>query len=356
MSLTGWLAGCGAGLLNLGDSRARTPGEGWEPSRHELQAYSPGVTAIAFGPTSQQVFHGRMFATSHLPLHETDVRVSYARFPQARVTLWDEWGVQLFSLELPKEAWPPIRFSPDGKHMVFGTRDGIMFWNIENRSLERKFATGCLSYAISDDCRWIAISREFETPRRIRIFNVTDGDERCVLNAEGTIGIPYQFLDSNRRLGTTCWDSRRNQTEIIVWDLETCERVSEVRVEVPSLKMFAPDGSRFVAETKDHAIGFWDTLRGVLLFKTAPHSSHVRATAFSPDGLLLASAGEGVHRDKCVGEIKVWDATTGRELATILDESSWGVTALAFSPDGTELAAGNAEGRVEFRKVPSIAR
>jgi len=48
--------------------------------------------------------------------------------------------------------------------------------------------------------------------------------------------------------------------------------------------------------------------------------------------------------------VKIWDAATGHELGTIYDESSWGVTALAFSPDGKTLASGN--GMLLFWTVP----
>src|SRR5262245_36846130 len=54
----------------------------------------------------------------------------------------------------------------------------------------------------------------------------------------------------------------------------------------------------------------------------------VRALAFSPDGATLASGG-GVPHGR--GEVRLWDATTGRPLAG-LSEAFGSVTAVAFSP------------------------
>lgn len=73
--------------------------------------------------------------------------------------------------------------------------------------------------------------------------------------------------------------------------------------------------------------------RGVLRYSSSPTD-----LAFSPDGRLLAACaiGEGSTREKPIGEITVWDVSTGKHRATWrLDEAE--PSALAFSPDGKKL-------------------
>lgn len=66
------------------------------------------------------------------------------------------------------------------------------------------------------------------------------------------------------------------------------------------------------------------------------HTDQVWSVAFSQDGKRLASAG-GSYR-KPVGEVKVWDTTSGQEVIALKGHNAQALS-VAFSRDGKRVAA-----------------
>ena len=88
-----------------------------------------------------------------------------------------------------------------------------------------------------------------------------------------------------------------------------------------------------------HAVGFSPyqitTLEG--------HRSRSRSVSFSPDGTTLASGSAD-------GTVKLWDVATGTNIATLQGHTDW-VSSVSFSPDGTTLASGSDDGTVKLWDV-----
>jgi WD40 repeat protein len=75
-------------------------------------------------------------------------------------------------------------------------------------------------------------------------------------------------------------------------------------------------------------------------FDRAGHRGPVKALAYSPDGSLLASGGAD-------GVAKLWSVATGQERAALKGHAGE-VLGVAFSPDGKTLASASADGTVRL--------
>jgi WD40 repeat protein len=95
---------------------------------------------------------------------------------------------------------------------------------------------------------------------------------------------------------------------------------------------FSPDGE-VIASAGDTTIKLWDTDTGLLIRNLEGHTRKVTRVAFSPDGKTIASGGND-------GTVRVWSAQTGKLIRSLeVKEHELGIKALAFSPDGKTVAS-----------------
>ena len=109
---------------------------------------------------------------------------------------------------------------------------------------------------------------------------------------------------------------------------------------------FSPDGRMLASAGNDKAVRLWYLATGENVGTLTGHADVVRAVAFSPDGQLLASAGD----DKAV---RLWYLGTGQILRALTGHTGLGsrVSAVAFSPDGRMLASGGGDKTVRLWDV-----
>ena len=98
---------------------------------------------------------------------------------------------------------------------------------------------------------------------------------------------------------------------------------------------FSPDGTRVLTGSDDHTARLWDAATGKTLATLAGHTSHVSAVAFSPDGTRVLTG----SWDKTA---RLWDAATGKAVATLVGHTDY-VTVVAFSPHSTRVLTGSGD-------------
>jgi WD40 repeat protein len=111
---------------------------------------------------------------------------------------------------------------------------------------------------------------------------------------------------------------------------------------------FSPDGSRLVSASEDETLKLWDAETGVELATLTGHTEGVLACAFSPDGSRIVSGSyEPWWIKGRASTLKLWDAKAGAELATLAGHTKR-VHDCAFSPDGGRIVSASGDSTLKL--------
>ena len=247
-----------------------------------------------------------------------------------------------------------LAFSPDGRQLaVAGGAPSeygeVQLWDVAERKLVRsiKASADCFfGISWSPDGSKVAVGC---ADKLVRVFAVADGREvmRCDNHLDWVFGTAWS------RDGARLVSASRDKAVKLI-DVATGHLIDDLAKPRDPLLCLA-------RHPVEDLVAFGSDTGQVRLHKVAPRGGRlaegddkeessvreferlagpVHAVAFSPDGTLLAATG-------AKGETRIWKTADGKRTAQITSPGA-ALFALTFSSDGTRLATAGADGQVRF--------
>jgi WD40 repeat protein/serine/threonine protein kinase/Flp pilus assembly protein TadD len=228
-----------------------------------------------------------------------------------------------------------VAFSPDGKRLVTGTREGradgracyAYLWGAGDGQpfgQPMQHAGTITVVAFSPDGKLVltGCSRDWSG----QLWEADSGRPHGGrLPARCMVGVGAFSADGRTVL--LGGSDRRNHQTARLWDVATGKPVGAplIHEEAALTVAISPDSKTVVTGGVDKTARLWDAATGRQLGGPLRHDDLVESVAFSPDGRLVLTA----SFDRTA---RLWDAATGRPVRTLRHEDV--VMRAAFSPDG----------------------
>ncbi len=248
-------------------------------------------------------------------------------------------------MNLVQTAWEDTRMSTVldllDRHRPMNDDDDLrnFEWYYWNRLCHRDQLTfkghlgGVNAVAFSRDGTQVASASSDET---VKIWNARTGQATHTLR--GILGgrvVSVAFSPDGARVASG------GNARIKVWNAITGNQSFELKGSMDKSVAFSPDGTRLATASWGREVKLWNATTGEEIATFRGHTREVTSVVFNPDGTKLASASEDQT-------IKLWDATTGNNAARTLSGHTGNVTSVAFSPDGTRIASASADQTLKF--------
>ena len=282
-----------------------------------LMGVAQGVEAVAISPDGKYVVSGSIDNTA---------RVWEALTGQEVARMTHDGGV-----------WS-VAFSPDGKYVVSGSFDGTArVWEARTgKEIARMIHDGNVnSVAFSPDGKYVVSGSDDFTARA---WEAATGKEISrMMHADVVVHVAFSPDGKDVVSGSS-------DGVVLVWEASVSKEITRMTHEGAVYSVaFSPDGKYVASGSADGTSRVWESSTGKEVARSTDDGA-VYSVAFSPDGKYVVSGSGCKQRSKCDqgGMARVWEISTGKEIARMTYFSA--AYSVAFSPDGKYVVSGGCDG------------
>ncbi len=227
-----------------------------------------------------------------------------------------------------------------------GVDNNIIIWDASDRSfvnILKGHKSPVLTLDFSPDSRFLASGSKDNS---IRYWDILSAETKFKLDGhDGSIS-EVKFSPDGYKLASASADRT-----IKIWDLD--EQACLVTIggynEAITDIAFSPDGQYIAAVSADKSLRIFGAESGekIAVIKNA-HKQYARRVTFSPNGKMIASAGDG-------GNIKVWNLENLQDEETLPEytvkaHTGW-IQSLEYASNGKFLVSGGHDGKIKIWDV-----